>query len=196
MITRLTDGRVLPRGAIVRYREWYGAASINVGLKLTAEEVAEGISEREDQETLRYGVLDPACFSEDGGPSHRRANEQGSDQRTNGGPSMPRITLESHSGALWGAGIRCVRDSLASTSSPMIYCFATCAASIRTIPALQHDVTKMEDVNTEGEDHAADEWRYACMSRPFSPVKQVETKAVKIGYTTRDLAGPGDWVVY
>jgi hypothetical protein len=54
----------------------------------------------------------------------------------------------------------------------------------------------MEDVNTEGEDHAADEWRYACMSRPFSPVKKVETKAVRIGYTTRELAGPGDWVVY
>ena len=75
---------------------------------------------------------------------------------------------------------------------PMIYCFS----SIRTIPALQHDSARPEDVNTESEDHAADEWRYACMSRPFSPVKKVETKAIKIGYTTRELAGPGDWVVY
>ena len=77
---------------------------------------------------------------------------------------MPRTTLEVPNGARWGAGIRCVRGSWASDELPMIYCFATCAASIRTIPALQHDVTKMEDVNTEGEDHAADEWRYACMS--------------------------------
>jgi hypothetical protein len=60
---------VLPRGALVRYREWYGCASTpNQGLKLTAEQVAEGITSRET-EKLRYGVLDPACFKEDGGPS-------------------------------------------------------------------------------------------------------------------------------
>ena len=33
----LEDGRTLPRGALVRYREWYGASSANVGLKMTAE---------------------------------------------------------------------------------------------------------------------------------------------------------------
>ena len=27
----------------------------------------------------------------------------------------------------------------------------------------------IEDVDTEQEDHAADEWRYACMSRPIAP---------------------------
>jgi hypothetical protein len=41
---------VLPRGALVRYREWYGASSPNVGIKLTAEAVAEGIREREVHE--------------------------------------------------------------------------------------------------------------------------------------------------
>ena len=29
--------RIIPRGALLRYREWYGAASPNVGLKMTAE---------------------------------------------------------------------------------------------------------------------------------------------------------------
>src|SRR5262249_58908427 len=53
---------------------------------------------------------------------------------------------------------------------PMIYCFSTCAASIRTIPALQHDPARPEDVNAESEDHAADEGRDAGMSRPFAPV--------------------------
>ena len=62
--------RLLPRGALVRYREWYGAAAPNVGLKMTAEAVGAGIVERElNDPTLRYGVLDPACFKEDGGPS-------------------------------------------------------------------------------------------------------------------------------
>jgi hypothetical protein len=56
----------------------------------------------------------------------------------------------------------------------MIYFFSTCEHSIRTLPALQHDPDKMEDVDTEGEDHASDSIRYACMSRPYiaRPTKQ------------------------
>jgi hypothetical protein len=50
----------------------------------------------------------------------------------------------------------------------MIFTFKTCTDSIRTIPSLQHDKTNAEDIDTEAEDHAADEWRYACMSRPFT----------------------------
>ena len=49
----------------------------------------------------------------------------------------------------------------------MIYTFSTCSDSIRTIPKLQHDPKRAEDVDTNSEDHAADEWRYACMSRPW-----------------------------
>jgi hypothetical protein len=47
----------------------------------------------------------------------------------------------------------------------MMVCFSTCTDSIRTIPVLQHDAMRPEDLDTDGEDHAADEWRYACMSR-------------------------------
>jgi hypothetical protein len=39
---------------------------------------------------------------------------------------------------------------------------------------MQHDVQRPEDVDTDGEDHAADETRYACMSRPF--IKKVAKK--------------------
>ena len=49
----------------------------------------------------------------------------------------------------------------------MIYFFSTCRDAIRTLPALQHDQNKPEDVDTESEDHAPDEIRYACMSRPY-----------------------------
>jgi len=54
-----------------------------------------------------------------------------------------------------------------STGRPMIYFFSTCKDVIRTIPALQHDKARAEDVDTDAEDHAADETRYACMSRPY-----------------------------
>lgn len=49
----------------------------------------------------------------------------------------------------------------------MIYFFSTCRDSIRTLPALQHDSDRPEDVDSESEDHAPDEIRYACMSRPY-----------------------------
>ena len=55
---------------------------------------------------------------------------------------------------------------------PMIYCFDTCRKSIQQIPTLQHDPDRAEDVDTRGEDHAADEWRYACMSRPWLKYKE------------------------
>jgi phage terminase large subunit len=53
---------------------------------------------------------------------------------------------------------------------PMMYIFSTCKAFIRTIPLLQYSDTKPEDLDTDGEDHVADETRYFCMSRPIRPV--------------------------
>jgi hypothetical protein len=50
---------------------------------------------------------------------------------------------------------------------PMIYFFSNCTHTIRTLPALQHDQHRPEDIDTESEDHAADETRYACMARPW-----------------------------
>jgi hypothetical protein len=180
----------------MRYREWYGATSTpNTGLKMTAEAVAEGIVEREGKEVLRYGVLDPACFREDGGPSiAERINKVliGAKRRPFHAADNARVPQRGSMGG-WDQ----MRSRLVGFDArPMIYCLATCAASIRTIPALQHDQSKMEDVDTEGEDHAADEWRYACMSRPFYPKPERPSMAVRVGYATRSSAKPGDWMSY
>jgi hypothetical protein len=89
-IAEAMDGKpaVIPRGALVRYREWYGAKKDaagrtvpNVGLKMKNEDIGAGIKEREtrllkDEETgkirelreeITYGVLDPRCFANEGG---------------------------------------------------------------------------------------------------------------------------------
>ena len=50
---------------------------------------------------------------------------------------------------------------------PMIYFFETCRDLIRTLPMMQHDANRPEDMDTDGEDHAVDDLRYACLSRPF-----------------------------
>lgn len=51
----------------------------------------------------------------------------------------------------------------------MFYVFNNCKHFIRTIPMLCYDEHKLEDIDTDMEDHIADEWRYACMSRPIKP---------------------------
>lgn len=161
-----TGGLTLPRGFMLRYREWYGASRPGVGLRLTAEEVAEGILARESGEKVRYGVADPAIFAEDGGPSigERMARKKviwrKADNKRVGGM-----------GAV--AGWDHVRHRL---KHDMIGAFATCTDSIRTIPALQHDEDRPEDLDTTAEDHAADEWRYACASRPWVPAKVAPSK--------------------
>jgi hypothetical protein len=65
-------------------------------------------------------------------------------------------------------------DTEGPKSDPMLFVVETCEDSIRSIPTLQHDEDKPEDLDTEAEDHAADDWRYAVMSRPwikYAPVK-------------------------
>jgi hypothetical protein len=164
---------LLPRGAMVRYREWYGASAPNTGLKLTAEQVGLGIMEREPGgERFAYSSLDPAAFANDGGPSIAERMSVA----TKGKLQWVRADNKrvSRKGALGGwdqMRARLVGDEL---GRPMVYCFDTCAASIRTIPALQHDPDNPEDLDTDGEDHAGDEWRYACMSRPWIPKQRPE----------------------
>lgn len=82
-----------------------------------------------------------------------------------------------------------LRDRLKGDGeTPRIFFFATCQHLIRTLPALQHDLTKAEDVETEGEDHAADAIRYLCMMRPWLPSQSEEQKRPKItGYCLNDL---------
>jgi hypothetical protein len=153
---------IVPRGALVRYREWYGADGPNEGLRLTTEEVADGIREREAGEEIAYGVADPAIFAQDGGPSRaeimaRRKvvwrpadNKRVGRNGAMGGWDEMRWRLRGHN------------------ERPMLYVFSTCRDFVRTVPTLQHDADKPEDLDTDGEDHVADEARYACMSRPWA----------------------------
>lgn len=50
---------------------------------------------------------------------------------------------------------------------PRLRIFSTCPDLIRTLPMLVHDDVRPEDLDTDGEDHAADALRYALMSRPL-----------------------------
>lgn len=62
---------------------------------------------------------------------------------------------------------------------PQMYVFRNCKAFIRTIPLLQYDDHKPEDLDTEGEDHVADEVRYFLMSRPIKPRHEIPPDTYK-----------------
>lgn len=194
----------LPRGALVRYREWYGSPDhSNKGLKLYAEEVAAGIAERENSEprngsgrpNILYRVIDPSAFKQDGGPSiaERFAHDP---YRILCRPAdNARV---SRRGALGGWDM--VRSRLRGQGGrPMLYVFSTCVDLIRTLPVVQHDPDNPEDI-MNCEDHAVDETRYACMSRPYIPdiggkeppefpIEGLDGGRIAI----RDTDDPADW---
>jgi hypothetical protein len=172
----VSDGTIAayPRGALIRYREWYGMkeGQPNVGLKLHAEEVGKGIAMREAGDDIAYGVIDPAAFAENGGPSIGERIMKGSGTTPNGLNYLVSFrpadnTRVGKLGAMGGWDQFRAR-LVGEDGRPMAYVFDNCRDSIRTIPALQHDADRAEDVDTEGEDHAADDWRYGFLSRPMT----------------------------
>ncbi|MGL1921976.1 MAG: terminase family protein [Hyphomicrobiales bacterium] len=181
----LPSGKIIPKGAMIVFREWYGIKTnadgtykANVGVKLTAEKVGAGLKERcPVDERLDYGVLDPACFAQDGGPSIYER------MYLNGGihfrPADNKRVARNGAQGGWDM----LRNRLVGEDErPMLYFFDTCTHIIRTLPALQHDEVRPEDVDTTQEDHAPDEIRYACMSRPWTtsnPEKKDVTQARK-----------------
>jgi|SRR5579864_410066 len=161
--------RSVPAGAVITYRELYGwNGTPNVGLRWPANRIATEILKYEKGDTPTYGVLDPSAFSRQSGPSHgeRMARDgvlfRKADNNRIAGWDMVRDRL---------CGIEGDNNINYGVGRPMWYCFKGCAALIRTLPALQHDLNNLEDCNTDGEDHAPDTLRYGLMSRPWRRVK-------------------------
>lgn len=184
----VSDHPVLPRGALVRYREWYGKKAPNVGVKLTAEEVAKGIKDRENGDRISYGVADPAIFATISGPS---INEE---MGKHGIYWKPADNKRVAGRGMIGGWDQMRSRMKGEESIPMIYTFKTCYDSIRTIPSLQHDQNKAEDLDTNAEDHAADEWRYACMSRPWVKTSEPKENTGKKDYGYGDEDYSESWL--
>lgn len=207
----VSDGEFsrIPRGALVKYREWYGVKlrdpkdptsfEPNIGLKLTAEQVADGIRSREVTgtgasgepiyERIDHSVLDPAAFTRDGGPSiaERMATQA---QVYFSHADNARVARGGAMGG-WDA----LRSRLNGETDednrpigpPMLFLFENCVHTIRTLPVLQHDEHRPEDVDSDGEDHAGDETRYACMSRPWVKTAAPPPKAPRGAISIQEM---------
>lgn len=189
-----------PRGAMVKYREWYGMAEgqPNVGLKLTAEDVADGIVDRDDRIDGKpyefkypFSVIDPSAYAENGGPSIAERMLVRSQKRV-AWREADNKRVAKH-GAIGGWDQLRARLKGDEDGRPMLYFFSTCTHTIRTLPALQHDPSRAEDVDSDGEDHAPDETRYACMSRPYlrkpRPGEKSVEEALLAGSPTKQTMG-------
>jgi Terminase large subunit, T4likevirus-type, N-terminal len=148
-----------PAGALIKYDEFYGwNGTPNVGLRMSALAVGKAIRERDIEQAtqgfnISYGLADPSIFAEDGGPSIAESMLAGgchwarADNKRIPGWEQMHIRFQAN--------------------PPMLYISERCEHTIRCISSVQHSETKPEDLDTDGEDHAVDETRYACMSRPM-----------------------------
>jgi hypothetical protein len=179
------EERRFPKGALIRYREWYGVERDEAGnpkpdkgLRLDVEVIAKGIKQREQGETINEQMSPGGTdlWKAEGGPSFAErmaAIDNGKGPRFKPADTS-RIT-----------GWQQVRSRLnGEDGTPMLYVTEDCTDFIRTFPALQNDPHKMEDVDSSGEDHIGDETRYMCMARPWSTVKQ-----------PRASTGPAPWTL-
>lgn len=151
-------------GRLYRILEYYGCtAQPNQGLRLSPDEQFREIARMErDHPWLRGrsidGVADPSIWDASRGESVAETAAR---------YGLYFLPGDNHRVAGW---MQChYRLQFDEEGLPGMYVFEGCAAFLRTVPLLQFSAVRPEDVDTEQEDHAADEWRYACMSRPIAP---------------------------
>ena len=150
-------------GRLYRILELYGCAprEANVGVRWSPKEIFSKIAQVEKEHPFLsgrriIGVADPAIFDASRGESVAETGERygiyfepGDNRRIAGG-------MQLHE-----------RLSFDRTGIPMLYVFRTCTDFLRTVPALQYSKTSPEDVDSDMEDHVADETRYLCMLVPL-----------------------------
>lgn len=151
-------------GVIFRLLELYGCTGTpNEGLKWSPDKQFEEIRQLESSHPYLkgrkiQGVADPAIWDESRGESIYNMAVRYGIYFTAGDHNRIPGWMQCH-----------YRLAFDANGYPMMYVCSNCKAFIRTIPTLMYSDTKPEDLNSDGEDHVADEWRYFCMSRPIGP---------------------------
>jgi phage terminase large subunit len=175
-------------GILYVYRELYGCQDgrANQGTGETARDVAKKVRQAEKGEKIAYGVADPACWAKTGhdGPSIAETFEQ--------------------EGVFW---IRADNDRIQGKmqvhlrlrgngeNQPGIKFFRTCKHTIRTLPMLTYDKNRIEDVDTNIEDHLFDTLKYSLLSRPWKPwIEQSKKKIDYGGYDRQEEEEVTSWM--
>jgi len=158
-----------PAGRLYMYKEWYGCdGTPNKGIYITPRQIATGILEREQDEiseNLRIDrIADPAIFD-------RSRGDSVADQMLDADGHMRGISFRRGDNNRL-SGLMQVHERLRFDKDgfPGMYVFNTCRDTIRTLPALPYSTTKVEDIDTDAEDHCYDAVRYMAMARPVAAI--------------------------
>jgi hypothetical protein len=163
------DGFVFPRGSLILIKEWYtiatkddGTLQPNVGQRLTNLALGNGIAQRSLKYNFSGCVADPSIFAKPG-------RESIFDEMKKGAAEVGHNLILSPADNNRVAGWQRMRDMLEAATKPIpekpgLWVFNTCKHWIRTVPVLQRDETKPDDLDTSQEDHAADATRYMCQT--------------------------------
>lgn len=175
---RMADGTVrsFPAKTLIRIGEWYGCTGKpNEGLRLTGKAVARGIKERE----IELGIHG-RCMSGPADSSIYDVTDEVSIGQNMESEGVTWVRADKRAGSRKN-GWELMRDRLAAVTMPefndmpALYVFDTCRDWIRTVPSIPRDDKDPDDVNTEAEDHAADDTRYRVLAADHN------VKKVKIG---------------
>lgn len=169
------DGKVRSsvRGDLFRIAEWYGSTGEpNVGLKMLAVDIAKGIIQREMDMGIhgrvKPGPADASIFDVENGMCIADDMEKRvrlDDGREFPGPKFERADKSPGSRK---TGWEQMRKRLKASRKPKVglreepglFIFGRCRDFQRTVPVLPRDEKDMDDVNSDAEDHIADETRY------------------------------------
>ena len=146
------------RGDLFRIGEWYGwKGKPNAGLRMLAPDIAKGILSREAKMKIRArpGPADPSINKEENG------NCVADDMAREG---VRWIEAQTDRVSGWQK-LRQMLDAADSIELPGLYIFESCRHWIRTLPALPRDDKNWDDVDSDAEDHIADETRYRVFTK-------------------------------
>jgi hypothetical protein len=161
--TKAPNGTVYPRDSIFRIAEWYGwNGQPNEGCRMTATKIAEGIVEWEKKlPPVSPGPADSAIYNVT--PGHKSI---GQEMREAG---VSWIEADKRPGSR-KSGWEIMRNMLEAATAdrlekPGMWIFKNCVHFISQIPVLSRKENDPDDVDSDTEDHIADETRYMVLRR-------------------------------
>jgi hypothetical protein len=162
---KMNDGTIrnFPRGTVFRIAEYYGwNGKPNQGVNMLAREIARKIKDYEKSmglnvkpgaaDTSIYDAVNGMCIADDMaaiGIKWTKADKRPG-SRVSGWEKIKQYLKASKKHPM---------------EEPGIFIFSTCRQFARTFPTLVRDDKKPDDIDTDQEDHIADEFRYRIMGK-------------------------------
>lgn len=175
------DGRRMRtvKGDLFRINEWYGCSpkESNMGLQMDAKDVGRGILKRETDMVesglisgrVKPGTADSAISSSDNGPTVQSdmlavgvdwaLADKSPGSRKQGWLIMRRLFRAALN--LDDEG----KPRVGPREEPCMRFFRTCSHAIELIPSMSRDDKDLDDIDTDAEDHIADEVRYRARNK-------------------------------